>query len=52
MEDQAHRRLPPLTIAALAGVGLLLSLAVFLGWITQGPEIFLTMAESGLSWCF
>ncbi|KQY27027.1 hypothetical protein ASD31_02230 [Rhizobium sp. Root482] len=51
MDAQTHRRLPPLLITALAGAGLLLSLAAFLGWIVQGPEMFLTMAESGLSWC-
>ncbi|MBP1857412.1 hypothetical protein [Rhizobium herbae] len=39
-------------IIALAGAGFLLFSAAFLGWIVQGPEMFLTMAENSLSWCF
>ncbi|MCV9960992.1 hypothetical protein OIU34_03685 [Pararhizobium sp. BT-229] len=51
MNDDASKHPQTLLITALAGVGLLLFLAAFLGWIVQGPEIFLTMAENGLAWC-
>jgi hypothetical protein len=52
MQDDV--KIPPRTlmVTAIAGGGLILFLAAFLGWIVQGPEIFLTMAENGLSWCF
>lgn len=52
MQDDVKKHPQTLTITALAGGGLILLLAAFLGWIVQGPEIFLTMAENGLSWCF
>jgi hypothetical protein len=38
---------PLLVAAALA-----LSSVAFLGWVAHGPEIFLSLAENGLSWCF
>lgn len=37
-----------LALALLAG---LFSLA-FAGWVDHGSSILLTMAETGLSWCF
>ena len=36
---------------ALAFLAVLFSLA-FAGWIGHGSSILLSMAESGLSWCF
>lgn len=42
-------RLPLLALAAV--LFLALSGAVFYGWVQQGSSIFLTLAESGLSWC-
>ncbi len=41
-----------LIAAVTAGCVLLLAGAAFAGWIVQGPEMFLAMAENGLSWCF
>ncbi|MBW9062480.1 hypothetical protein JNB71_04050 [Rhizobium herbae] len=52
MQDNAKKHPPTLMVTALAGGGVLLLLGAFLGWIVQGPAIFLTMAENGLSWCF
>lgn len=52
MQEDANQRPQPLMITAIAGGGLLLFLVAFLGWIIQGPEMFLTMAQTGLSWCF
>lgn len=52
MNDDASNQPQNLMIAAISGVFLLLSLAAFLGWIVQGPEMLLTMAENGMSWCF
>lgn len=39
-----------LTVAAMlmaAGTGV-----VFAGWLRHGPEIMLSLAQSGLGWCF
>ena len=52
MHDDVEKKPSSLMIPALGGVLLLLSLAAFLGWVVQGPEILLTMAENGMSWCF
>ncbi|WP_426122733.1 hypothetical protein [Pararhizobium sp. PWRC1-1] len=52
MHDDDGRKPRSLMISALGGVGLLLCVAGFLGWIVQGPEMLLTMAENGISWCF
>jgi hypothetical protein len=40
----------PLTALLLAGT--LFSLVVFLGWMHHGADIFLTLIESGLAYCF
>lgn len=38
---------------ALAGAALTgLTGGAFAGWLNHGSEIFLAMAETGLSWCF
>jgi hypothetical protein len=52
MSDEAEKQPRSLMVPALGGVGLLLCVAGFLGWIVQGPEMLLTMAENGMSWCF
>lgn len=52
MNDEAGKPPQSLMITAVGGVFLLLCLAAFLGWIVQGPEMLLTMAENGMSWCF
>jgi hypothetical protein len=40
----------PLTALMLAGT--LFTMAVFLGWLHYGSEIFLSLIESGLAYCF
>jgi hypothetical protein len=40
----------PLTALMLAGT--LFTMAVFLGWLRYGSDIFLTLIESGLAYCF
>ncbi len=40
----------PLTALLLAGT--LFSLIVFLGWMHHGADIFLTLIETGLAYCF
>lgn len=40
----------PYTALFLAGV--VFTLVVFLGWMRFGGEIFLTLIESGLAYCF
>ncbi|WP_200953603.1 MULTISPECIES: hypothetical protein [Rhizobium/Agrobacterium group] len=52
MNNEAGKHNQNLAITALGGVFLLLCLAAFFGWIVQGPEMLLTMAENGMSWCF
>lgn len=37
-----------LTALALAG----LTGLAFAGWVEHGADIFMAMAQSGLSWCF
>jgi hypothetical protein len=41
-----------LPLAALGLAGLLVSVIVFLGWMRFGGEIFLTLIDSGLAYCF
>lgn len=39
-----------LTVAAMlmaAGIG-----AAFAGWVGHGPDILLSLTQSGLGWCF
>jgi hypothetical protein len=52
MNHEAGKTPQNLMITAASGIFLLLCLAAFLGWIVQGPEMLLTMAENGMSWCF
>lgn len=46
---RSHRWLP---LTALVLAGALFTLAVFLGWMRYGGDIFLTLIESGLAYCF
>jgi hypothetical protein len=48
-ELTSQSRLPLFLLGAALFLGL--STAVFYGWIQHGSSIFLTLAESGLSWC-
>lgn len=52
MADNAQKPINVPAVAAISGAVLLACLAAFIGWIKQGPEMFLTLAGSGLSWCF
>ncbi|MCT7663733.1 hypothetical protein [Shinella kummerowiae] len=48
-----RRRYTPLLAALIAlGLGVLAARAAFAGWLEHGPAIFLSLAESGMSWCF
>ena len=48
-----NRTFPTWPVALLAAGGaLLLAGAAFAGWLHHGPEILLSVAERGLSWCF
>jgi hypothetical protein len=48
-----RRRYTPLLAALIAlGLGVLAAKAAFAGWLEHGPAIFLSLAESGMSWCF
>lgn len=49
-KTQRSIRLPlAATLAAAIAVVLLLA---FRGWLENGADIFLTLTQSGLSWCF
>lgn len=41
----------PVALIAL-GLAVMVSTAAFAGWLEHGTEIFLSMAESGMAWCF
>lgn len=41
-----------LPLAALGLAGLLASFLIFLGWMRFGGEIFLSLIDSGLAYCF
>jgi len=41
----------PLAASLAAAIALVLLLA-FRGWMENGAEMFLALAQSGLSWCF
>ncbi|HVK92290.1 MAG TPA: hypothetical protein VM468_12960 [Mycoplana sp.] len=48
-------RLPFRSVLALVAGGVLLTVLsglAFAGWLGHGSSILLTMAETGLSWCF
>jgi hypothetical protein len=41
-----------LPLTALLFAGTLFSVAVFFGWMHHGADIFLTLIDSGLAYCF
>ncbi|MEI3851317.1 MULTISPECIES: hypothetical protein [Ensifer] len=41
----------PLAATLTAAIAVVLLLA-FRGWVENGADIFLALAQSGLSWCF
>ncbi len=41
----------PLAATLAAAIAIVLLLA-FRGWMENGAEMFLALAQSGLSWCF
>ena len=41
----------PLALIAL-GLGVMATNAAFAGWMEHGTAIFLSLAETGMSWCF
>jgi hypothetical protein len=46
------RNANPLLLTALAVLSFLaVSLLAFQGWMTHGVDIFLTLSQTGLSWC-
>ena len=51
--DKTARRYTVLPVALIAlGLGIMAATAVFAGWMEHGTAIFLSLAESGISWCF
>ena len=51
--EKAARRNTILPVALFAlGLGVAAASAVFAGWMEHGTAIFLSLAESGMSWCF
>ncbi len=51
--EKAARRNTILPVALLAlGLGIVAASAAFAGWMEHGTEIFLSLAESGMAWCF
>jgi hypothetical protein len=51
--DKTARRYTVLPVALIAlGLGVMAATAAFAGWLEHGPAIFLSLAESGMSWCF
>ncbi|WP_165826175.1 MULTISPECIES: hypothetical protein [Rhizobium] len=47
--EHRSRHLP---LAALGLAGLLAAFLIFLGWMRFGSEIFLSLIDSGLAYCF
>ncbi len=43
---------PGLKITAAVVIAAALSGLAFAGWMNNGAEILITMAEAGLAWCF
>ncbi len=52
MKDTARRdTLLPAVLIAL-GLAIMAATAAFAGWLEHGPDILLSLAESGMAWCF
>ncbi len=51
--NKTARRYTVLPAALIAlGLGVMAATAAFAGWMEHGTAIFLSLAESGMSWCF
>ena len=51
--DKTARRYTVLPLALIAlGLGVMAATAAFAGWMEHGTAIFLSLAESGMAWCF
>ena len=51
--EKAARRNTILPVALLTlGLGIVAASAAFAGWMEHGTAIFLSLAESGMAWCF
>ena len=51
--DKTARRYTVLPAVLIAlGLGVMAATAAFAGWMEHGAAIFLSLAESGMSWCF
>ncbi|MCA1444473.1 hypothetical protein I6F07_30690 [Ensifer sp. IC4062] len=52
MQTDTKKSLSPLVLALVAGAFALVALLAFRGWIAHGADIFLSLAQAGISWCF
>ncbi|MDK1387002.1 hypothetical protein QN219_09560 [Sinorhizobium sp. 7-81] len=52
MRTDTKKSLSPLVLAFVAGAFALVAVLAFQGWIAHGADIFLSLAQAGLSWCF
>lgn len=52
MHTDTKKSLSPLVLALFAGALAVVGLLAFRGWIAHGADIFLSLAEAGISWCF
>ncbi|MBB4185535.1 hypothetical protein [Sinorhizobium terangae] len=52
MRTDTKKSLSPLVLTLFAGVFALVALLAFQGWIAHGADIFLSLAQAGISWCF
>jgi hypothetical protein len=51
--DKTARRYTALPVALAAlGLGVMAVTAAFAGWLEHGSAIYLSLAESGMAWCF
>lgn len=51
--NSTARRYTVLPVALIAlGLGVMAATAAFAGWLEHGPAIFLSLAQSGMAWCF
>ncbi|EHS51588.1 hypothetical protein PDO_1846 [Rhizobium sp. PDO1-076] len=48
----AERRLKFLPLAAIGLASVLIACLIFIGWMRYGSAIFLSLVETGLSYCF
>ncbi|EHK73917.1 hypothetical protein SM0020_31559 [Sinorhizobium meliloti CCNWSX0020] len=51
MRTDTKKSLSPLIFALATGVLALVFLLAFKGWIANGADIFLSLAQAGLAWC-